>query len=231
MTARLTRTVPGPAPQSSGLEIDDDGRVTGWQTSGHRVGRFARELSAPERAALERALASARSADAPPAPGGVTRPGAAIEQLTADGLPDLVLDPNGTPPAGWDDLVGLLLSVREDLADSPVAAVELEVAGSPLGVRLRQVGPQPLAVRMATLTVQATLFDRDSALLNSVTHTVDGSGATGQVGPGWELRLADDLGLAAVPPGGFLTVTVGPSELDVRGDGVLRRAEFGWITE
>jgi hypothetical protein len=86
-------------------------------------------------------------------------------------------------------------------------------------------------MRMATLTVQATLFDRDSAIVDSTTHAVDASGAAGRVGPGWELSLADNLGIAKPRKGGFLTVTVGTPEVDALGDGVLRGTEFSWMAE
>jgi hypothetical protein len=233
MTVRLTRTSNGPQAQWQGIEIDDGGHAASWQTSGNRVGRFARDLSAPERQALDRALAAAGDADAPaaPDPAQAQRPSGTTEQLTADGLPDVVLDAHETPPEGFGDLVRLLLTLREKLADSPMAAIELEVDGSPLGARLRHVGFEPVAVRMATLTLQATLFDRDSAIVDSATHTVDASDADGKMGPGWSHPLTDDLGLAAPREGGFLTVTVGTAEVDALGDGVLRSAEFSWMTE
>jgi hypothetical protein len=234
MTVRLTRTSHGGPPQSLGIEINDDGRATSWQTSGHRVGRFARELSATERTTLERAMASARNANAEAAPDPAAqpvRPSGATEQLTAEGLPDVVLDAHGTPPPGFGELIQLLLSLREDLTESPVAAIELAVDGSPLGARLRHIGAQPVTVRMATLTLQATLFDKNSAIVDSATHTIDAAGTEGPVGLGWELTIANDLGLAAPRKGGFLTVTVGAPEVDSLGDGVLRRAEFSWMTE
>jgi hypothetical protein len=234
MTARLTRTAHGLTLQSSGIEIGDDGRAAAWSTSGHRVGRFARTLSAGERAAFERALTAARDAGEPPAPGPAgqaVHPGGATEQLIADGLPAIVLDAHQEPPPGSEDLVRLMRTLREDLAASPVAAIELDVSGSPLGAWLRHVGSEPVAVRIATLTVQATLFGPDSALLDSATHTVDASGAGSQAGPGWSLPLAEDLGLAAPSEGGFLTVTVGTPEVDALGNGVLHPAELAWMTE
>jgi hypothetical protein len=51
----------------------------------------------------------------------------------------------------------------------------------------------------------------------------------GPVGPGWTLPLSDAGGAAA--SGGFVAITVGPAEVDVQGDGVLRRIEFGWASE
>jgi|GEM_PF-4948512 len=234
MTVRLTHTSHGAPPQLLGIEIDDNGRAAGWQTFGYRVGRFGRELSARERTALARALSSAGDADAGRAPEAAhraVRPGGATEQLIADGLRDVVLDANGTPPAGFADLIGMLLTLREDLAESPLAAIELAVSGSPLGARLRHVGFETVAVRMGTLTLRATLFGRDSAIVDSATHTVDASGVHGPVGSEWELPLAENLGLAAPRQGGFLTVTVGTPEVDALGDGVLRPAEFSWMTE
>jgi hypothetical protein len=232
MTVRLTQTATGRPPRSYGIQIDDDGHATGWQTAGHRVGTFARELSGSERARLERALTAARNAGAPAAPaGGPIPPSSATDQLVADGLPDLVLSSGAQAPPGYDELYQLLLELRESIAESPLAAIELDVSGSPLSARLRHVGSGPVTTRMATLTVQATLFDRDSSIVDSATHTIDASGATGQVGPGWNLSLADDLGVKPPRKGGFLTVTVGTPEVDALGDGVLRGTEFSWMAE
>jgi hypothetical protein len=226
MTVRLMYTSYG------GIEIDDAGRARSWQTSGHRVGRFARELSASERTALEHALSSARDAGAeaaPDRPGDPLPPGEVAERLTADGLPDVVLVGHTAPPAEVEDLVELLRNLREDLADSPVAAIELEVAGSPLGAWLRHVGSEPIAVRGDTITVQVAAFGRDGAVLDSAGYTVDAS-VDGPVGSGWELCLVDNLGLGAPPPGGFLTVTAGTLDVDSAGHGVLH-PEFSWMTE
>ena len=231
MTVRLTHLSYGRSPQSLGIEVDDDGRATSYQTGGHRVGRFGRELSGSERDALDRALAAARKAAAPAPPtGGLIPPSGATDRLVADDL-ELLLDANGQVPPAYDKLFRLLLGLRENLAESPLAAIELDVGGSPLAARLRHVGSEPVTMRMAILTVDATLFDRDSAIVDSTTHTVDASGATGQVGPGWELPLADDLGVSAPRKGGFLTVTVGTPEVDALGDGVLRGTEFSWMAE
>jgi hypothetical protein len=235
MTARLTRMSHGPAPQSSGLEVDDAGTAVAWKDYGHRVGRFSRELSAGERAALERALAAAAAAGDPgAAPGGPLHPGGATERLTADGLPDVVLQPHAEPPPGLGDVVELLRGLREELTESPVAALELEVAGTPLRARLRHVGSQPLTVRLGTLTMQATLFGPDSTLLDSATVTVDAAGETrgiGEIGPGWSLSLTDDLAMPPPAKGGFLTVTVGTPEVDVWADGVLHGVELSWMDE
>jgi hypothetical protein len=236
MTTRLTRTSwgGGHAPDIWGVEVDDAGRAAAWQTSGHRVGRFARDLSERERDALDHALADARAAQGATSGGfarGVTPPSGTTEQLAADGLSDVVVDPHDDPPAGFGQLFALLRTLREDLAESPLAAIELEVTGSPLAARLRHLGSEPVAVRMGRLSVQATMFDADSAIVESMASTVDASTTNSPVGPGWTLPLAEDLGLAAPPPGGFLTVTVASPEVDSLGDGVLRPAEFGWITE
>lgn len=226
MTVRLTQTAHGTPPQSLGVEVDDDGHARSWQGSGRRVGRFARDLSAAERRALARALRTARAAPVPPDPdGGPVRPSGVTERLVADGLPDVVLPGHARPPTGFGGLVRLLRRLQDDLADSPVAGIELDAAASP---RLRHVGSEPVTVRAGTVTVQVTAFGRDDGLAGSAAHAVDAA-VDGPVGPGWELRLADDLGLAA-PEGGFLTVTVSRLAVDSRGDGVLRPAELSWMT-
>ena len=93
MTLRLTLSSYGSSTLEIGLVVDDDGHVTGYQTSGWRVGRFARDLSAKERTALERALESARSAAAS-VPAATSRPpSGSTEQLVADGLPDATFEP------------------------------------------------------------------------------------------------------------------------------------------
>jgi hypothetical protein len=233
MTIRLTRTSHGGPPLFLGIEIDDDGRAAGWQTSGNRVGRFARELSTRERSTLERALTSARSAGAPAGldpTSQVQPPSGATEQLTANDLPAVVLSAHQKPPAGFKDLFKLLRKLRDQLADSPVAAIELRVDGPPFDAQLRHLGHQPVTVRMGTLGVKATLFKRDSAIADSKTYTVD-AGVNGPVGPGWTLPLVDDLAIDAPRKGGFLSVSVGTAEVDALGDGVLRSAEFVWMSE
>jgi hypothetical protein len=234
MTIRLTRTSHGTPPLSMGIEIDDAGRAAGWQTSGNRVGRFAHSLSERELKALDRALAAAKEAEIEAAPDSASQvqpPSGAVEQLTANGLPDLVLDAHEKPPAGFKDLVKLLRKLREKLADSPVAAIELSVAGPPFDAQLRHVGQQSVTVRMGTLSVKATLFKRDSSIADSKTYTVDASGVDGPVGPGWTLPLVDDLAIDAPGKGRFLTVSVGAPEVDALGDGVLRSAQFVWMSE
>jgi hypothetical protein len=235
MTVRLTHTSHGHAPQSSGLQVDDAGNAVAWKDYGHRVGRFARELSGSERAALESALATAAAGDVGvAAPAGPLLPSGATEQLTADGLPDVVLQPHAEPPAGLGDVVDLLHHLRDELTESPVAALELDVSGSPLRARLRHVGSEPLTVRLGTLTLQATLFGPDSALLDSATVTVDVGGAAGEigeVGPGWSLPLTEDLAMPAPAKGGFLSVTVGTPEVDVWDNGVLHGVELSWMAE
>jgi hypothetical protein len=234
MTVRLTRTSHGGPPLFLGIEIDDAGRAASWQTSGNRVGRFARDLSARERKALDRALASAKEADVPEASDSASQVqphSGAMEQLTANGLPDVVLDAHEKPPTGFKDLVKLLRKLREELADSPVAAIELEVDGPPFGAQLRHVGQLPVTVRMGTLSVKATVFKRDSAIADSKTYPVDASSVDGPVGPGWTLPLVDDLAIDAPRKGGFLTVSVGTPEVDALGDGVLRQSQFSWMTE
>lgn len=232
MRVSLTRASHGHAPQSFSLEIDG-GTMTAGQDFGRRVGRFARQLAPAEQEALERAVAAAANVVEPPAPEAdrPLRPDGVTEELSADGLPDVVLEPPADPPAGYADLVRLLRSLREDLAESAVAALELDVSGPPLRARLRHVGSEPLAVRLETLTLQATLFGPDSTPLDRATAQVDASGAGGEVGPGWSLPLTDDLAIAAPAKGGFLTVSVGTPYVDVYGNGVLHPVKLSWMAE
>lgn len=228
MTIRYVTTSPGPRPQSYGVEIGDDFTALGWQTFGDRVGRFRRALTATERQAVERALDAARVAGPTPPAGGPRRPGATTERIIADGV-DLVVGDD--TPAGATGLVDRLRDLQADLADSPVAAVELEVTAPPLGGRLRHVGAEPIAVRVASLTVSVAVFGPDNALVDTVDRTVGASVVGDLIKSGWTLTLADDLGAPPVPAGGFLTVTVGGAELDVLADGILRAVEWGWVSE
>ena len=231
MTVRLTRTSHGGIPDLAVLTVDDDGNASYAQTSGHRIGRFARSLSGSERKALQRALTAASTASAPDAPAGPAQPSGTVEQLVADGLPDLVLDSGAAPPPGFRQLLRVLLRLRGDISDSPLAAIEVEVTGSPRAVRLRHLGSEPVRVRLSTMTVEATLFGPDSAIVESRSETVDGSAVDGTVEPGWVLPLVADAGIGEAAKGGFVTVSVGPAEVDALGDGVLRPAEFSWAGE
>ena len=234
MTVRLTRTAYGRRPnQFSSLEIDDEGRATAWQNTGQQVGRFSRTLSAEERETLDRALARARDAvsgvpaDPPPS---VRPPSGVTEGVVADGGIDVALN-TGSPPPGLEDLVALLVAVRDDLDDYPVAALALEVTGPPYVAALLHAGSEPLAVRLGLLTVKGAVLDEDDVVLDRTSLRVDAANVDGPVGPGWTLPLAGDLGLALPPTGGFLTLTVGTPEVDVQGDGVLQPTELGWMTE
>lgn len=233
MTVRMTSITYGHQVDESSIEVDDDFRATGWQDSGSVVGRFARDLTATERTRLQRALASAVEAAAGldrPDPGRRRSPSGYLEQVTADGL-DVVIEGNDEPPAGVEPLVELLTGLRENLLESPVAAVELVVSGSPLGARIRHAGGEPIALRGGSLTVESTAFDRDSSVVGGTTQTVEVPGLDGPVEAGWELPLTDDLGLPKRPKGGFLTVSVGPLEVDSRGDGILRETALSWMDE
>ena len=215
---------------SLGIAVDD-GQATSWSTVGSRIGRFARALTSSEQSALDTALAEARESSATrDVVEGKTPPSGTTEELVGDGLDDLELDPQQEAPAGYRDLVAVLRALRESLAESPVAVLELAVGGSPLGAQLRHAGREPVPVRLGPLTVEATLFDADSAIVDHTIHTVDAS-LDGPVGPGWELPLVADLGIAEPRTGGFLLVKVGSPEVDALGDGVLRRVELGWMRE
>ncbi len=245
MTLRLTLSSYGSSHLEIGLALDDDGHVTGWQTAGWRVGRFARELTAAERASLDAALDQARagraetvegqpaeqSTDPPPTPS--RAPSGATEQLVADGLPDATFPSNARPPQGFEALIEVLRGVRETIADSPVAAIELEVSpGPPLSARLRHVGSEPVDVRSDDeLRLEAVVYDEDYLEVERDVVAVATAGPEGEVSAGWELQLAERLDLAVPPPGGFVSISVGPLRVDSLGDGVLRQAEFSWVSE
>lgn len=231
MTIRYVSTTPGPRAQSSGVEIDDEFTAFAWQTDGETIGRFRRSLDAAERDGLTRALDAARRTEPAPPAGGPRRPGAGSERIVADGV-DVTVGSEADPAAA--DLVDRLRELADRLTGSPVAAVVLEVTGPPWTVRLRHSGDADISVRAPTLTVSVAAFGPDSELLDSTDRTVEsGADATGEdrVGPGWTLDLIENDDSPAVPAGGFATVTVTGAEADVRGDGILRRIEWGWASE
>jgi hypothetical protein len=239
MTLRLTLSYYGSSTLEIGLVIDDDGHVTGWQTSGWRVGRFGRDLTAEERTELKRAVDLARTAaaeraqDPPSEPAAVSHPpSGATEQLVADGLPDATFASNADPPAGFEALITVLRGVREELAETPVAAIELEVSGSSLRCRLRHVGSEPITVRGGgQLRLEALVYDKDYLVIESENHTVETQGLDGAVSVGWELELVERLALPTPPRGGFQSVRASSLGVDSLGDGVLRQADFSWVSE
>lgn len=232
MIIRYVSTTPGPRGQSSGVEIDDAFTAVGWQTDGGTVGRFRRSLDPAERDGLVRALDAARHIDPDPPTGGPRRPGAGSERIIADGV-DLTVGAEADPAAA--DLVDRLRDLADRLTGDPVAAVILEVAGPPWTVRLRQAGAAELTLRGSALTVSVTTFGPDSDILDSTERTVDltaeRTGDGDRVGPGWTLDLVENLATPAVPADGFATVVVSGAEADVRGDGIVRGVEWGWVSE
>jgi len=230
MTLRLTLGYWGSSTLEIGLEVADDGRATGWQTGGARVGRFARQLTPAEQADLSEALAStsyeggagSATGETPVAPSG------ASEQLVGDAL-QATFDPVTGPPAGLESLIAILTAVRDDLVATPVAAIELAVAGGSPTVRLLHVGHEPIAVRAdGPLGVDVTTYDENNTMIDSETHSVD-AGLPGEVGPGWGHTLLDHL-TPTTPRGGWWSVSVSSLDVDALGDGVLRRADLSWVS-
>ena len=225
MTIRFWRS----GSPAFGLEVDDDEGARSWLSSGAAVGRFARELTPAESEAIDRKLATAARAPAAVSGADVTAPGETTEHLLADESIDLAYPSSAGPPAAYRDLVSTLRELLDDLVKSPVAAIVLDVAGPPYQGRLRHAGADPITVRMEDLTMTVTRFGPDDAVESTIDSPVDAAPYDGPLAPGWELPLPPAG--AAAPEGGFVTITVGPAEVDVAGDGVLRRTEFGWTSE
>jgi hypothetical protein len=236
MTVRLTRSSAshGGPPLWLGVEVDDDDRARSWQTSGGSVGRYSRLLRPQEHTALRRALTAAKKAVSE---GGLSssdeqvwRPDGSTEQVSADGLPVLEIDPHEDPPKGFGSLVRVLRTLQGSLVDSPVAAIALEVDGTPPRARLRYAGTESVSVRLGSLSVEAHLFGEGDAIVDSSVLTVDGPAEATEVGSGWSYDLGDNLAIAPPTKGQFLVVSV-DFELDTNGDGVLRRARLSRIIE
>jgi hypothetical protein len=205
---------------SFGLEVGDDGIARSTLSSGEAVGRFARPLSPTERDALEQGLAKASAPARDDAP---VAPGAATEHLLTDTL-DVAYPAGGDPPDGLAGVVTPLRDLLDDLVASPIAAIVFDATGA----RLRHAGHEPITARMKGMTMTTTRFSADYAVEGSIEAAVDAL-HDGPIEPGWELALPDAG--ADAPEGGFVSITVGPAEIDVEGDGVLRRCEFGWTSE
>jgi hypothetical protein len=232
MTIRLWRS----GSSSFGLTVDDDGVAHSTSSGGTAVGRFARGLTQDERDGIRRGLAQATEANDADAAGSESdaselaapvRPGATTEHLLADGL-DVSYPAGDEPPEPYRELVHTLRAVRDDLAESAVAAIVLDVDGPPYRSRLRHVGTEPITVRMAGLTMTITRYRGDYTIVDTAEEPVEAD-FDGPIGRGWELPLpAVDT---AEPDGGFVVISVGTAEIDVEANGVLRRTEFSWASE
>jgi len=236
VTVRLTRSSAshGGAPQWLGVEVDDVGQARSWQNAGGSVGRFARALLPKERTALTRAISSAKKAVAAGGESDATehlwKPDGSTEQLSAGGLPELEFDPHEDPPKGFGSLLRVLRTLMGDLVDSPVAALALEVRGDPLKARLRHMGSEAVQVRLGALSVESTLFDQDSTIIDRAALRVEGPSEAAEVGTGWVFELGDELGIAIPRKGQFLVVST-ELESDADGQGVLRKARLSRMIE
>ncbi|MEO9322509.1 hypothetical protein ABFT23_03410 [Nocardioides sp. C4-1] len=222
---RYTRYTPGPSPLSSSLTVAGD-TVSARTDHGVAVGRFTRRLDDAEQARLAEAVAAAGGLGAVVQPAGT----GTVERLIADGV-DLALAPPADPPAAAADLVGVVRDLDRSLASHPVAGLRLAVRpavddadGHAL---LEHIGTEAVLVRLGTLALEATAYDADHAVVDSLEATVD-VGIDGPVEPGWSVRLAD-LPIA-VPDGGYVVVSVGPTEVDVDGSGVVQATHLAWTT-
>lgn len=228
MTVRLMYASWGGTPHSYHVEVDDDGRAAESTTFGHRVGRFARDLSESERTTFEAALQSARAADVPPPapPDPVASPSGAGLTLLFDDT-EVELGGAAPEPDGAGQLARIMLDLADELVDSPLSALELVVDGAPLEARLGLVGTEKMAVRGRTLAVTATAYDAEMTVLGHEQFSVEVE-LDGPVAPGWVLPLVADLGLPPRPPGGVISIGVEGIEADALGDGVLRQAGLAW---
>ena len=233
MTTRLTRASAslGRPATNIGIEVQDDGRASSWQTSGQRVGRFGRMLTATERAALRRALTTAANSPSPtPDPTRVWTADGSTEHLTSPGLPSLEFEPNDKPPKGFAALIRFLRSLQESLLESPLGAIALEVDGKPLGARLVHLGQEPMAVRLGEIAMEAVLFGADSAIVDRTETSVVGPTESSVVGPGWQFPLSEQLGIAQPKPKQMLVVNL-VVHVDALGEGTGRPCALGVVIE
>lgn len=233
MTTRLTRasaSLGGPGADL-GVEVDDDYVATAWQTSGHRVGRFARPLTASEQTALRRALTTASNSPPPAANADrVWTPDGSTEHLTSEGLPSLEFEPNDKPPKGFAALLRFLRTLQESLLESPIAAIALEVGGKPFAARLVHLGEQPLAVRLGEFSVEAVTFGADSALIDRDDARIIGPPDRTVVGPGWTFGLGEPLAIRQPGKKEMLVVKL-VIDIDALGDGALHPCALGVVIE
>ena len=237
MTVRLSSASSphGSPPLDLGVVVYEAGQATAWQTWGvGSVGRYGRQLSAPEQGKLRRSLAAATKAtateDATEVAPRVWASSSTVERVECGPLPVLTLDANERGPRGWIGLIRFLRSLRSDLLDSPTAAICLEIDGNPLRARLRHAGTDPVSVGFTNLKVDAHLFGTNGAILASVAPAISSSAVAAEAGPGWALDLCAELGLKSPTKGESVVLNI-EFELDTSGDGRLRRVRLTQIIE
>jgi len=173
------------------LEIDDNGAFRMWRSVSMAsalpspIGRFGGHL--PDSRLRELTTAAGQAA-ADGSRTWVVRPDSPIDRIQADGA-TATLGIHDAGDGGWAALVALLRPLLQQLTESPVAAIALEVGG---GARLVHKGTTPLQLDLSKLTVRAVHW-RDSGSEGQWTSEI-ASADDVSAGPGWSLELPFDHG-------------------------------------
>lgn len=166
------------------MEVDDSGAVADRRVvTLRRAGRFAAQLEPAELKALEKAVAAAASAEVEmQAP---SRPPYEIEDIESE-QNSLSFHPEQKLPRPVTLLRNRLRKLHEDLADHPVAAVELEAGDSGDVIRVRVIGEAPCQVDWGSGEATYDLFGSNEALLTSGSVKFPVLAGRQELQPGWQ---------------------------------------------
>ncbi len=175
----------GPKPRTDeSVEVADDGVVTSRRVvTIARAGRFASKLDGADLKSLEKAVAAVASAEVEiEAP---SRPPYEIEDIET-GQASLSFHPEQKLPRPVTTLRNRLRALYEELADHPVAAVELSVAESGKALSVRTIGSEPCQVDWSNAAATYDVYDARQAFETSGSADLELGSGRQEVAPGWE---------------------------------------------
>jgi hypothetical protein len=203
MTTFRYRRAGGQPPSDAELLDLDGAEFTLVRTiGGPRVGCFAGRVLGDVVATVDR-LAAAVAAQGDLAT--VPPRDAALETLELGGV-RLRGGHHQRPDGAWAEAIALARRLVDELTDSPVAALGLDVVDDGATARVRHLGDEPVVVDLAGATARADHTAGDGRLLGSWQGDVHPLAVNPvETGPGWAL----DVGLVhgfTLAPGDVLTV-------------------------
>ena len=193
----FSRTGGMPPPDRELVTLHSDGTLDVWRSLSSRgVGRFCEQLAGEDLSTLARAIEGARREDVPPVD--EPPPDASIDELRVDGTV-LSVGRHAVVDGAW----GSALDAARELLErgEPDATIVVELAGG--DARLAHRGGSPLDVDLSNVTFVAECW-RNGEAASRVEAASDGGRV--EVGPGWQLHLAEGLDTQLSPqPGDILS--------------------------
>lgn len=187
----------GPKPRSEEqLEVSETGEATARRVvAAGRAGWFASRLDDAELASLRKTVAAVAGVTVDlEAPG---RPPYQIEDIeTAGG--SLSVHPAQKLPRPVTTLRNRLRGEYEELAENPVAGLELAVDASGSTVSVRAIGAAPCEVDWSAAAATYDLYDARQAWVSSGEVELTLNGGRQELAPGWE-QHAPITGIAFSP--------------------------------